>query len=146
MALMIAIVLIVTIARFYTMYFSDTPDPGIAAAQALINGPLAVNFWGFEIATGLIAPLALLLITKTKSIWAMTLASSMALLGTYVQRLDLVYSGQIVPKFHGWNDLPQYLNYFPNGAELIVVIGAFGLVGFGFLLGERFVGKLFRLY
>src|SRR5210317_916744 len=36
MALMIAIVLIVTIARFYTMYFSDTPDPGIVAAQALI--------------------------------------------------------------------------------------------------------------
>jgi molybdopterin-containing oxidoreductase family membrane subunit len=67
------------------MYFSDTPDPGIVAAQALINGPLAVNFWGFEIATGLIAPLALLLITKTKSIWAMTLASSMALLGAYVQ-------------------------------------------------------------
>ena len=70
----------------------------------------------------------------------------MALLGAYVQRLDLVYSGQIVPKFYGWNDLPQYLHYFPNGAELIVVIGAFSLFGFGFLLGERFVGKLFRLY
>ena len=146
MALMIGVVLVVTIARFYTMYFSDTPDPGIVAAQALINGPLAVNFWGFEIATGLIAPLALLLITRTKSIWAMTLASSMALLGAFVQRFDLVYSVQIVPKFSGWNELPQYLHYFPTGAELIVVIGAFGLVGFGFLLGERFVGKLFRLY
>ena len=76
----------------------------------------------------------------------MTLASSMALLGAYVQRFDLVYSGQIVPKFSGWNELPQDLHYFPTGAELIVVIGAFGLVGFGFLLGERFVGKLFRLY
>ncbi len=146
MALMIAIVLVVTVARFYTMYFSDIPDPGIVAAQALINGPLAVNFWGFEIIVGLIAPLALLLITRTKSIWAMTLASSMALLGAYVQKFDLVYSGQIVPKFSGWNELPQYLHYFPTGPELIVVIGAFGLVAFGFLLGERFVGKLFRLY
>jgi len=88
----------------------------------------------------------LLLLTKTKSIWAMTLAACMAMVGAYVQRFDLVFSGQIVPKFSGWNDLPQYLHYFPSGAELIVVIGAFSLVGFGFLLGERFVGKLFRLY
>jgi molybdopterin-containing oxidoreductase family membrane subunit len=146
MALMIGIVLVVTIARFYTMFFSETPDPGIAAAQALINGPLAVNFWGFEILTGLILPLALLLITKTKSIWAMTLASCMAMVGAYVQRFDLVFSGQIVPKFYGWNDLPQFLHYFPSGAELIVVMGAFALVGFGFLMGERFVGRLFRLY
>lgn len=146
MALMIGIVLVVTIARFYTMFFSDTPDPGIVAAQALINGPLAINFWGFEIMTGLIGPLILLLITKTKSLWAMTLAACMALVGAYVQRFDLVFSGQIVPKFSGWNELPQYFHYFPSGAELIVVLGAFGLIGFGFLLGERFVGKLFRLY
>jgi molybdopterin-containing oxidoreductase family membrane subunit len=146
MALMLGIVLVVTIARFYSMFFSDTPDPGIAAARALINGPLAVNFWGFELVTGLIVPLALLLITKTKSIWAMTLASCMAMVGAYVQRFDLVYSGQIVPKFSGWSDLPQYFHYFPSGAELIVVIGAFALMGFGFLLGERFVGKLFSLY
>ncbi len=146
MALMIGIVLVVTIARFYSIFNSDTPDPGIAAARALINGPLAVNFWGFELFTGLIVPLALLLVTKTKSIWAMTLASCMAMVGAYVQRFDLVFSGQMVPKFSGWNELPQYFHYFPSGAELIVVMGAFALVAFGFLLGERFVGKLFRLY
>jgi len=146
MALMLGIVLVVTIARFYSMFFSDTADPGITAARALINGPLAVNFWIFEILTGLIVPLALVVTTKTKSIWAMTLASCMALVGAYVQRFDLVYSGQIVPKFFGWNELPQFLHYFPSGAELLVVLGAFGLIGFGFLMGERFVGRLFRLY
>jgi molybdopterin-containing oxidoreductase family membrane subunit len=146
MALMLGIVLVVTIARFYSMFFSETPDPGITAARALINGPLAVNFWIFEILTGLIVPLALVVTTKTKSIWAMTLASCMALVGAYVQRFDLVYSGQIVPKFFGWNELPQFLHYFPSGAELLVVLGAFGLIGFGFLMGERFVGRLFRLY
>jgi len=146
MALMLGIVLVVTIARFYSMFFSDTPDPGITAARALINGPLAVNFWIFEILTGLIVPLALVVTTKTKSIWAMTLASCMALVGAYVQRFGLVYSGQIVPKFFGWNELPQFLHYLPSGAELLVVLGAFGLIGFGFLMGERFVGRLFRLY
>jgi len=146
MTLMIGIVLVVTVARFYGMFFSDTPDPGVIAAQALIKGPLAFNFWGFEIVTGLLIPLALLIITRTSSIRAMTLASCMALVGAYVQRIDLVYSAQIVPKFFGWNDLPQFLHYFPSPAELMVVIGAFALIGFGFLLGERFVGRLFRLY
>lgn len=146
MALMAAIVLVVTVARFYTVYFSDTPDPGIAAARALVNGPLAVNFWGFEILTGLVVPLALLLVTRTRSVPAMTLAACMAMVGGFVQRFDLVYTAQIVPKFSGWNDAPQFLPYFPSPAELIVVLGAFGLMGFGFLLGERFVGKLFRVY
>ncbi len=146
MALMAGIVLVVTVARFYTMYFSDTPDPGIAAARALVNGPLAVNFWGFEILTGLVVPLALLLATRTRSVPAMTLAASMAMVGGFVQRFDLVYTAQIVPKYSGWNDAPQFLSYFPSPAELIVVLGAFGLMGFGFLLGERFVGKLFRVY
>ena len=76
----------------------------------------------------------------------MTLAASMAMVGGFVQRLDLVYTAQIVPKFSGWDDAPQFLHYFPSSAELIVVLGAFGLMGFGFLLGERFVGKLFRVY
>jgi Ni/Fe-hydrogenase subunit HybB-like protein len=146
MALMLGIVLVVTVARFYTMFFSTPPDPGRVAAMALVNGPLAVNFWIFEILTGLVVPLALLLITRTKSIWAMPLAACMAMVGAYIQKFDLVYSAQIVPKFSGWNNLPQYLHYFPSGAELIVVFGAFALMGFGFLLGERFVGRLFRLY
>ena len=76
----------------------------------------------------------------------MTLASCMVIVGAYIHRFNLVYSGQIVPKFQGWNDLPEFLHYFPNGAELIVVIGAFALMVFGFLMGERFVGKLFRIY
>ena len=80
-----------------------------------------------------------------KSLYA-EMAACMAMVGAYVQRFDLVYSGQIIPKFSGWNDLPQFLHYFPSGAELIIVVGAFGLMGFGFLLGERFVGKLFSLY
>jgi molybdopterin-containing oxidoreductase family membrane subunit len=87
-----------------------------------------------------------LLVTKIKNIRAMTVAAVMVLTGACVQRFDLVISGQIVPKLSGWNDLPEYFYYFPTGAEFIVVLGAFGLMGFGFLLGERFVGRLFRFH
>ena len=52
MALMIGIVLVVTLARFYTLYFGDTPDPGVVAAKAFINGPLAVNFWFLKLLRG----------------------------------------------------------------------------------------------
>jgi len=146
MTLMIGIVLVVTIARFWSMFAGDSPDPGRVAAQALVNGPLAINFWVLEIVLGLLVPLALLLATKISNVRAMAIAASLALTGAFFQRFDLVMSGQIVPKLAGWNDLPEYFHYFPSGTEFIVVLGAFGLVAFGFLLGERFVGKLFRLY
>ena len=146
MTLMIGIVLVVTAARFWSMLSGDSPDPGRVAALALIKGPLAINFWALEIFFGLLVPLVLLLVTKINNVRAMTIAASMALTGAFFQRFDLVMSGQIIPKLGGWNDLPEYFHYFPTGAEFIVVLGAFGLVCFGFLLGERFVGKLFRLY
>ena len=146
MTLMIGIVLVVTIARFWSMFSGDSPDPGRIAAQALVNGPFAINFWVLEIFLGLLAPLALLLITKISNVRVMAIAASLALTGAFFQRFDLVMSGQIVPKLAGWNNLPEYFHYFPTGTELIVVLGAFALVCFGFLLGERFVGKLFRLY
>ena len=146
MCLMIGIVLVVTVARFWSMFYGSSSDPGRIAAQALVSGPLVVNFWLFEILLGLVAPLALLLITKISNGRAMMAAAGLALTGAFFQRFDLVMSGQIIPKLAGWNDLPEYFHYFPTVAEFIVVLGAFGLVAFGFLLGERFVGKLFRLY
>jgi molybdopterin-containing oxidoreductase family membrane subunit len=146
MCLMITIVVVVTIARFWSMFYGSSTDPGRIAAQALVKGPLAINFWVFEILVGLLIPLVVLLVTKIKNIRAMTVAAVMVLTGAFVQRFDLVISGQIVPKLSGWNDLPEYFYYFPTGAEFIVVLGAFGLMGFGFLLGERFVGRLFRFH
>jgi len=40
--------------------------------------------------------------------------------------------------------MPTYLSYVPSAAEFLVAFGGFGLVGAGFLLGERFFGRAFR--
>jgi molybdopterin-containing oxidoreductase family membrane subunit len=146
LSLTLIILLVIGMARFSAMFFGDTPEPGRAAALALLTGPLAFNFWVMEILVGIIVPLGILVGTKVNNIPAMTVAAGLALLGGFFQRYDLVISGQIVPKFAGWDNLPLYLSYSPTIAELLVVIGGFALAGAGFLLGERFIGRVFRYY
>ncbi|OGQ95871.1 MAG: hypothetical protein A2521_01840 [Deltaproteobacteria bacterium RIFOXYD12_FULL_57_12] len=146
LALTLAILLVVTVSRYTSMFFGDTTEPGQVAALALIKGPLAFNFWIMECLAGLVLPLLILIITKVKNIGAMKIAGYLALAGAFFQRYDLVISGQIVPKLIDFNDITPYLHYAPTVVELLEVMGAFGLLGAGFLLGERFIGKVFRIY
>jgi Ni/Fe-hydrogenase subunit HybB-like protein len=136
LTLMLAILLVILVSRFYAMFFGDTADPGKIAALALMKGPLAFNFWVMEIVVGIASPLIILVVTKLQNLQAMTLAAALALTGGVFQRIDLVISAQIVPKYFGWNNLPVYLHYFPTIPELLVVLGGFALLAAGFLLGE----------
>jgi Ni/Fe-hydrogenase subunit HybB-like protein len=146
LSLMLVILLVIIIARFSAMFFSDKPEPGLTAALALLKGPLAFNFWVLEILVGIILPLVILAATRFNNLGAMSIAAGLALIGAIFQRIDLVLSGQIIPKFSGWQTTPQYLHYFPTFVEILVVAGGFALLGAGFLLGERFVGRVFRYY
>lgn len=127
----------------YISFFVGGAEGGRVAAMALISGPLAVNFWVFEICIGLAFPLGLLAMTKLKSAPAMTLAASMTLVGQFFSRYDLVVAGQLVPHFSGWDNLPTYFSYVPSVSEMMVTFGGFGVVGATFLLGERFFGRAF---
>jgi molybdopterin-containing oxidoreductase family membrane subunit len=111
----------------------------------MVSGPLATNFWLFEIGIGLVLPFALLLVSRLNSVQAMSAAALMVLVGQFFSRFNMVVSGQIVPQYAGYdNGLPLYLSYTPAAAEWLLVIGGIGLVGYGFLVGERFLGSLFR--
>ena len=68
----------------------------------------------------------------------------MAMVGGFFQRYDFVVAGQLVHPFSGWDNMPTYMTYIPSAAEFVVTLGGFGLMGAGFLLGERFFGKAFR--
>jgi len=144
--LMMAILLVIVVSRYSAMYFSKTPEPGLVAALALLKGPLAFNFWGIEIVAGLVAPIVIMVATKIRNDRAMLISSCLALLGGFCQRFDLVITGQIIPKFAGWPEMPAYQYYFPTTAEFLVTLAGFALVGAGFLLGERFIGRIFRYY
>jgi Ni/Fe-hydrogenase subunit HybB-like protein len=143
--LLISLVLIsvATAWKFIASFVGGT-EMGRTAASALITGPLSTSFWIFEIFIGLILPLSLLSITKCKNIPAMSAASLMVLTGQFFSRFNLVVAGQIVPEYAGWDNLPTFFSYFPSPAELLVVLLAIGIVGSGFLLGERFFGRAFE--
>jgi molybdopterin-containing oxidoreductase family membrane subunit len=132
-----------TLWKFMAFYVGGS-EAGTLAADSLIKGPLATNFWLFEICIGMIIPIFILVWSKFKSMQAMSAAALMALVGGLFQRYDFVVAGQLVPQYYGWDNLPTYMSYVPSAAEFLVGLGALGLAGAGFLLGERFFGKAFR--
>jgi len=143
LTLMLFLISIATIWRFISFYVGGS-EMARTAADALINGPLAFNFWAIEIACGLAIPLLLLAMTGLRNVPVMAIAAGMVLFGQFISRYDLVVAGQIVPEFTGWSGLPTYLSYVPSVTEMLVTATGFGLACALFLLGERFFGRAFR--
>ncbi len=141
--LMLLLIIVATAWRFISFYVGGT-ESGRVAADALLNGPLATNFWIFEVCIGLLFPIGLLVMTKMKSLPAMTTAALMVLVGQFFSRYDLVVAGQLVPQYQGWDNLPNYFSYIPSASEFLVTMAGIGIVGAGFMLGERFFGKAFE--
>lgn len=142
MVLMTFLVLLSTVWKFANAYCSS--DEMIMAADSLVKGPLSTSFWLFEITIGLVFPMFLLVISRLKSIHALSTAALMVLVGQFFSRYNLVVSGQIVPSEYGFAGVPQYLSYLPSTAEYLVVIAGLGVVGFGFILGERYLDAAFK--
>jgi len=142
MILMTFLVGLATGWKFANAY-SGSPEM-ILAADALFRGPLAINFWVFEITIGLALPCFLLVISRLNSIYFMSTAALMVLVGQFFSRFNLVVSGQIVPADHAYVGVPQYLSYSPTLTEYLLVIAGLGVVGFGFLGGEVFLDKTFN--
>jgi len=141
MILMIFLISIANAWKFANAYTGN--EEMILTADALVSGPLATSFWVFEIAIGLVLPFALMIATRLNSVQAMSTAALMVLVGQFFSRFNMVVSGQIVPQYYGYNELPLYLSYLPTAAEFLLVIGGIGLVGFGFLAGERLFPSVF---
>lgn len=142
LTLLLFLVGVATAWRFISFYVGGT-EAGRFAADALMTGPLATNFWVFEVAIGLIFPLGLLAVTKLKSTQAMSLAALMTLVGQFFSRYDLVVAGQLVPQNNDIS-LATYFSYMPSVSELLVTMAGIGLVGAAFILGERFFGRAFN--
>lgn len=143
--LMVLMTFLVTLATVWKFVNASVSNEELTlAADSLFKGPLAMNFWVFEIAIGLILPGLLLVVTRLKSLNTLSAAALMILVGQFFSRFNMVVSGQIVPIEHEYFDVPQYLSYSPTVAEYLLVIAGMGVVGFGFVLGERFFDETFR--
>lgn len=144
LSLMLVLITVATSWRMIS-YFVGGTEGGRLAAEALISGPLATNYWVFEITIGLALPLALLLITRLNSVAAMSAASLMTLVGLFFRTYNTVVAGQIVPNYMGQVNAPAVYSYTPSPAEMLLVMAGLGVVGTAFLLGERFFGKAYAL-
>lgn len=142
MVLMTFLVILATGWKFANAYCGT--DETIMAANSLVNGPLSTSFWLFEIGVGLVLPCFILVASRLSSIHAMSAAALMVLVGQFFSRFNLVVSGQIIPADYGMVGVPQHLSYMPTAAEYLIVIAGIGVVGFGFILGERFLDESFN--
>ncbi|GAB4344997.1 MAG: Hdr-like menaquinol oxidoreductase integral membrane subunit HmeB [Desulfobulbaceae bacterium] len=144
LSLMLVLITVATSWRMIS-FFVGGAEGGRLAAEVLLTGPLATNFWVFEITIGLALPLLLLVATRLESVAAMSAASLMTLVGLFTRTYDIVIGGQIIPEFVGTNNYPGMLHYTPSISEIMVVLAGIGVVGAAYLLGERFFGRAYAL-
>ncbi len=136
-ALMIAVLLFFTTWKILTGLVGA---PGkVEAIKAMLFGPYAINFWGFEVALGMVIPFIILLRSGFRDLNAAFLASAMMIAGIFFMRYDLVLLGQVVPAYHelGVREFPSILRYMPSFHEIAITVGGMGIVGAAFLLGEK---------
>lgn len=142
MVLMTFLVILATGWKFANAYCGT--DETIMAANAMVTGPLSTSFWLFEICIGLLLPCLILVGSRLSSIQAMSAAALMILVGQFFSRYNLVVAGQIVPADYGLVGVPQHLSYMPTTAEYLLVVAGMGVVGLGFIIGERFLDSTFN--
>ena len=106
--------------------------------MALLTGPLAVNFWMFEVALGMVIPFVILINKKTRTPLGVTVAALLSTTGIFFMRYDLVIAGQIV-SMRGEAGHAGLLQYFPSLAEMGIVFGAITLCLFLYTLAEKFL-------
>jgi molybdopterin-containing oxidoreductase family membrane subunit len=144
MTLMLVLITVATAWRIIS-YFVGA-ESGRMAAEILVSGSLATNFWLFEIGIGLVLPLLLLVATRLNNVTAMSTAGLMTLVGLFARTYNTVVAGQMVPGYTGTVNFPETLSYHPSIAEIMLVMAGIGVVGSAFLLGERFFGKAYAMH
>jgi len=144
LSLMLVLITVASTWRIIS-YFVGGTEGGRMAAEALLTGSLATNFWVFEITVGLVLPMMLLVATRLESVAAMSASSLMVLVGLFARTYNTVVAGQIIPEFAGTDNYPAVMSYTPSVAEIMLVMAGIGVVGAAFLMGERFFGKAYAL-
>lgn len=107
--------------------------------KVLSEGPLAFNHIFFELLVGIAIPMALLLMSKFKSLPMSALASVCIIIGVFFNRYDGVIGGQIIKVESIFLPQLEYGSYTPSLAEITIFIGAAGLTMIIYELGQIFL-------
>lgn len=112
------------------------------AVQSFLSGPLAFNFWTFEIMLGMALPLLLLIFTRNA--FSLALAGLMSLIGILFMRIDMVIAGQLSPLkvVYGGTKEVFYHTYTALWSEWALIIGGVGITLLLYLLKDKLEGKV----
>ena len=140
-ALMMAVIVFFTCWKMISGV-SGNPPGKYEAIMSLVSGPYALNFWGGEVALGMVIPFVIIMMVKGRNMNALFAAALAGMVWIFFMRYDLVIVGQLVPHYHGMGlvDYPELLSYTPSLHENLVVVGGVAFCLMLFLMGE----KLFR--
>lgn len=103
------------------------------------SGPLSFNYYFFEIFLGILAPMALLVIGRFKSVFFGLSASLCAIIGAFFGRFDAVVGGQLTRVESAYVPNLPYASYTPSLAEISILISGFGVALFLYEIGNWFL-------
>lgn len=92
--------------------------------REIFTGDMAPFYWLF-IAGGLVAPVVLMLVRRTRTIPGVLTAAALVTLAMWVERYIIVVASLRVPQM----PYPSLADYAPTWVELGITAGAFGLFG-----------------
>ncbi len=109
------------------------------ATLALINGPLALQFW-IRIVGGLVVPAVIIALPLARRPGAMVTASVLVLSGILLDRFLFVAAGQVAPitAAAGTVSYP-FAPYTPTPVEIAILVGAGAFMAMGYTLAERYL-------
>jgi Ni/Fe-hydrogenase subunit HybB-like protein len=119
----------------------QSTTPYLAETTAtLVSGPLALPFWIGRVGLGLVIPLVLLALPRTRTPDGILAASALAFVGLIVDRTLFVHAGQIVPTTTASGIVSDpFAEYVPTLVELSILVGAGAFVVLMYTLAERFL-------
>lgn len=138
LALFLAITIFFTTWKILSGTYGSAPGSS-EAIKSFLTGPLALRFWIFEVAIGMVIPFIILMTKGGFQPKRVFTAGSLVIIGIFFMRLDLVYAGQIIP-IEVVNGAVEaaYRTMSVSWTEWAVIIGAIGGTILLYLLGEKF--------
>jgi Ni/Fe-hydrogenase subunit HybB-like protein len=109
------------------------------ATTALVAGPLAWQFWGLRVVLGLALPILLLALPAARTPIGTGVASLLAIVGVFVDRMTFVAAGQIAPTSAAGNVAAPFTTYSPSLVEIAIILGALAFVALAYTLAERYL-------
>jgi Ni/Fe-hydrogenase subunit HybB-like protein len=136
-ALLLGILIFFVIWKIIPGLYGKPPGK-FEATMAVLTGPLAINFWLFEVLIGLAIPFVILIRPETRTTFGVMTAGLLSTVGIFFMRYDLVVAGQLVPmRLDKGENGAVLLHYIPSVAEITIVTGAICLCVLLYVIAER---------